>query len=105
MPPSREHGQQLTLAQGEQAQYGVVDAQLALPLELAEQAIAIVPRGLRAAAGNGAEQRRGAEGDAADHQVDAGTGRGTCGHATADLHAQLLEGLGVEQVVAPAPVE
>ena len=51
----------MTLAQGEQAQYGVVDAQLALPLELAEQAIAIVPRGLRAAAGNGAEQRRGAE--------------------------------------------
>ena len=34
VPPSRKHGQQLTLAQGEQAQYGVVDAQLALPLSL-----------------------------------------------------------------------
>ncbi len=64
-----------------------------------------MPRGLRTAAGNGAEQRRRAEGDTADHQVHAGTCRGTCGHAAADLHAELLQGLGIEQIVAPAPIE
>jgi len=60
---------------------------------------------LQRTAGNGPGQRRRAQRQAAHHQVHASPGRSPCGNPATDPHAQMLERLGVEQVIAPAPVE
>jgi hypothetical protein len=90
---------------GEQAQHAVIQGQLTVALDLAQQAAAVTARGLQRATGNRAGNRGSAEGQAADQQVDTGTGSGTCGDPATDAHAKLFEGFGVEQVIAPAAVE
>ncbi|MNZ54176.1 hypothetical protein D3C78_720710 [compost metagenome] len=95
----------MALAQGEQAQHAVVHAEFATALELAEQALAVVPDRLPGAASQRAERSGGAEGDAADQQVDPRSRRRPGRHAAAQADAELAQGFRIEQVVAPAAVQ
>ena len=105
MPSGVQRMQQLALAQGQQAQHAVVHGQFALAFDFAQQAAAITARGLQGATGNGPGQGCRAQRQATHHQVHARTCRGACGNTAAHAHAQLFEGFGVEQVIAPAPVQ
>ena len=105
MPAGIEGVQQLPLAQGQQAQHAVVHGQFTLALEFAQQAAAIAACGLQRTAGNGAGQCGRTQGQATDHQVHTGPGRRACSNPATNPHTQLLEGLGVEQVIAPTSVE
>ena len=53
--------EQLALTQGEQAQHTVVDGQLALAFDFAQQPAAIAARGLQRATGNCTGQGGGAQ--------------------------------------------
>ena len=99
-----ERDQQPALTQRDDAQDGVVHGEFAVAAQLGGEALAVMAEGLPQAAGDGAERGGGAQGEAAGHQVDADPRGRARGRAGAEAHAHLAQGLGVEEVVVPAPV-
>src|SRR5690606_8305742 len=92
---------QTKLAQGKQAQHGVVDTELLVSLQSAQYALAQLVGPLPQAAGGRAEQCGRTQAQACGERVQCRPRHGARRHALPDMYADILERLRVEEIHAP----